>query len=448
MKLKTYKKKRVLGLHEKMICTLLVLLFYRFLSHIPLPFVDSSYIKTMIDGNGSLSLFDAMTGGNLSNMTVVALGITPYITASIVLQLLGVVFPAIAKLQQDGSSGQKKMKRITMVMAVVFGGFQSVFMLMGYGQSGVLSSYQWYTVAVPAVIMVLGVFVLSFLGQFITDHLFGNGISLLLVTGILCSYFGDAGILFQTLLSGHKLAPQIMIAGAAVLVIVLLFAFTIWLNYCEKRIVVTYSGRMASGAVSRQQHIIPLKLIGGSVVPVIFASSVLTIPSVIQSFTGTDIPALRIFNTSYWLSPSNWWASIGMVFYFAMIIWFGYYYQALNLNEIEISEKLKQNGGMIAGVRPGKDTAMYLRQQMRSLTFLGGLGLCVIAFVPILSSSLLHISNLSFLGTSIIIVVSVINETYKLWQANRQGQRSFAFYKKTKPRRVFGRQVGGGSRGT
>ena len=400
---------------------ILCLILYRLCSHIPLPFVDTNYVQSLIGSNGSLGLLNTLTGGNLANMSIVALGITPYITASIVLQLLGVLIPALADMQKDGSTGQDKFKKITMVLAAIFGFVQSLFMMVGYGKQGILSSYTWYSVLIPTVILTLSVFGLSFMGQYISDHLFGNGISLLLVTGILCSYLSDGQTLYSVITYNKELSMQIVSCVIAMLVVILLFAFTIWLNSCEKRIHVNYSARVGMGNMAKQKSVIPLKLIGGGVVPVIFASTILTIPAYIQMFVGKDIKWLHIVNTSRWLSLDEWWANIGIVLYFVMIIGFSYYYQSLNLNEREIADNLKRAGGSIVGVRPGRDTELYLRNHMKYLTFSGGIGLCVISFVPIVLSTQLGIPNLSFLGTSIIIVVSVIDETYLKYKTEKMG---------------------------
>ena len=420
--MKMYGKKRTLTFYQRVWVTIGILIGYRLLSHIPLPFVNAQYVQAMIETNGSLNMLNTLTGGNLESMSVVALGITPYITASIVLQLFGVCFPRLAQLQKEGSTGQKKMKRITTVVAVLLGGVQSIGMMVGYGSRGMLSSYAWYTILIPTVILIAGVFLLSFLGQYITDHLFGNGISLILTVGIVCSYPGDASDLFSALTGADALIWKIVFAVLGVLAIVALFGFSVWLMYCEKRIHITYNGKLAmDGPAARQESVIPLKLVGGSVVPVIFASSILTIPGLIQSFFGTDIAWLHVFNTNYWLFPEEPWASLGMVLYFAMIIGFSYYYQALNLNEKDLAQQLKKQGGVIEGVRPGRPTELYLHRQMRYLTLLGGLGLCVIAFVPIVVSATLNLGKLSFLGTSIIITVSVLMETGKKFLAERKG---------------------------
>lgn len=414
-----YGRRRMISFRSKVLWTLLILCVYRLLCHIPLPFVSADYMKTMVGENGSLGLWNVLTGGGLESMSLMALGITPYITASIVLQLLGVVFPRLADLQKEGSTGRKKMEQVTIAVAAGLALFQSVFMMIGYGRQGLLSSLTWYTVLIPSVLMTLGVFLISFAGQFITEHLFGNGISLILLTGILASYFSDAQALGSVLTANKNLPLAVLSCVGMLLAVVLLFVFTIWLNSCEKKITVIYSGKMQMHAGYCPQNVIPLKLIAGSVVPIIFASTIITIPALIQSFTGTDVKWLWIFNSSHWFSLSEPWASMGVVLYCLMIVGFSYYYNALNLNERQIADTLKRQGGTISGIRPGKPTEEYLRRQMRYLTLLGSLGLCVIALVPMILTAVLGISNLSFFGTSIIITVSVIAETKKSFQAER-----------------------------
>ena len=199
-------KSKQMSFKKRLIFTVALLLLYRLCSHIPLPFVDSDYVKALIGMNGSLGLLNTLTGGNLANMSIVALGITPYITASIVLQLMGVLIPSLAEMQRDGSTGQEKFKRINIVLAVILGLLQSGAMMYGYGESGILKPYTWYSVLIPTVIMTVSVFGLSFVGQYITDYLFGNGVSLLLVTGILCSYLSDGQVLYSVLT--YKPKPQ------------------------------------------------------------------------------------------------------------------------------------------------------------------------------------------------------------------------------------------------
>lgn len=412
-----YGRKTELPFKKRIIYTILLLILFRLCCYIPLPFVDNDYIKSLLNTNGTLTLMNLLTGGSFEKMSIMALGITPYITASIVLQLFGVVFPRLADMQKEGSSGQAKMERITLLTGAGMALVESVSMMIGYGRQGLLTTYTWYSVLIPSMMITIGCFALSSMGQFMTKHLFGNGTSLILLVGILSSYFSDAQSLYEVLTYNQKLAFKIFYCGIAVVAIILLFMFTLFLNGSEKRIKVTYSGKVSSTQTMKKDTVIPLKLIAGSVVPIIFASTLISMPAMIQTFTGTDIKWLWIFNTGYWFSKAVPWASIGIVIYCVMIVFFSYYYNMLNMNEIEIADRLKRSGGTIYGIRPGKPTSDYLRSQMKYLTFLGGIGLCIIALIPQVITNMLHIPRLAFLGTSIIITVSVISETTKAYKA-------------------------------
>ncbi len=437
--MKNFKKRGALSFQQKLMGTLCILLLYRLLSHIPLPFVDSEYVSSLIGQNGTLGFMNTLTGGNLASMSVVALGITPYITSSIVLQLLGTCFPSLSQMQKDGATGQAKFKKITIGLAVFLSLLQSVGMLSGYGKQGVLTVVTWYSILIPVLIVTCGVFLLSYLGQYITDHYFGNGISLLLVTGILCSYVTDAVTLYSRLCGFNNVYKNVISVIAGSILLFLLFGFIVWLNFCEKRIPISYSGKLVQNQALMQQHsVIPLKLMGSSVVPVIFASTLFGIPSLVSMFTGKTYAWMQIFDMSKWLNVEPWWANFGILIYLGLIIVFAYYYQFINMNEREIADNLKKQGGTIVGVRPGKPTEEYLHRQMKYLTLLGSLSLCIIAFIPIVGMRVLHVSNLGFLGTSLIIVVSVVDDTftrYGIASKDMFYRKSHSFLRKTTKRK-------------
>lgn len=406
--MKVYGRKHDLKLWQKILFTVLILVGYRLLSHVPLPYVNHKMLAEMAEMNRSMGMLNLLTGGNLETMSIVALGISPYITASIVIQLLGVVFTRINEIQREGHAGQEKIKRITMLLGIILGGLQSVVMMWSYGWRGLLQEMTWYSILIPAAIMTLGVVILSFAGELITKKLFGNGISLILVTGILCSYPQDMYMLIAALINGRTAAGAVVnVVGCAIIMIVLL-AFTVWLLVCEKHIHVTYSSKVKTA--SADDSMIPLKLVGGGVIPIIFASSILTIPLLIQNLCRAHWKVFDIFDMTMWLNPDEWWASAGMLLYFLMIVGFGHYYQQMTINESELALNLKKRGGVVDGIRPGKPTEEYLHRQMYYLTVMGSLGLCIVAFIPIAMTAVLGLNHLSLFGTSLVIVVSVILE--------------------------------------
>lgn len=418
MKSKGYKPKKEFTLRQKIIGTLLMLLLYRFLSYIPLPFVDSSYIKNLIDVNGSLGLLNVMTGGGLGNMSLMALGISPWITASIVLQLIGLAFPQFADLQND-EDGRRRYKLITLGTTIVLALMESVGLMNGYGKAGYLSTYTWYSVLIISLLMMLGTGILSLMGWYIDEKLFGNGTSLILAAGILSSYVGDAVAVGEVLVYGHSIPAGIVFCVVAAVLLILLFAYTVFISSCEKRVKVVYSGKLSQSGNVKNTNEIPLKMLVGGVVPVVFASTIITFPALVGTAFGSDAEWLEIFNTSCWLHAGHTWQNIGFVLYIALIIAFGYFCQILYVNPVELAKKLQKNGGTVPGVRPGKPTADYITSQLKWLTALGGIFLCVIAALPMVVSGLIGLSSLSFLGTSILIVVSTIKDTWDLWKTSR-----------------------------
>ena len=440
MKLKHYGKHRrfdqvlkELTTKQKAMGSLICILIYRMLSFVPLPFVNTEYIKGLIGANGSLGLLNMMSGGNLGNMSLMALGIGPWITASIILQLIGMAFPKFADLNKE-ESGKRTYKIITFGTSLMLAVFEGLGILLSYSRNGYLSDSRWFIVILPLFLMVLGSGILSLMGWFMDEKLFGNGTSLILTAGILCSYVSDGTTLTTVLGYGKGTAGMICIALAALMVLFYLFMYTVFLSMCEKRIPIQYSGKMtrstSGGGNIKNTSTIPIKLLSGGVVPVIFASTIITMPALIGTLFGSTAPWLEIFNTGAWLKKGHLWANIGFVLYIVLIVAFGYFCQAMYMNPVELSQNLQKNGGTIPGVRPGKPTADFIKRQMKWITALGGLFLSVVAAVPIIVSGVIGLSGLSFLGTSLLIVVSTIKETMEKWQSanivnNYAGHRTF-----------------------
>lgn len=419
MKSKGYRPKKELTMKQKLTGTLLCVLLYRLLSFVPLPFADRSYIQAAIGANGSLGLLDILSGGGLGNLSLTALGVGPWITASIVLQLIGAAFPSFAELNKE-ESGRKTYRLITFTTAASLALAESFGLMYGYGRAGYLSGDAWYTVAAPAFLMAAGTGFLSLMCWYIDERLFGNGTSVILTAGILCSYAGDGAMLVEVLVHGKRALAGAAACAAALAALIGLFAYTVFISSCEKRIHVVYS-KKAPGAGMKNTNTIPLKLISGGVVPVIFASTIITFPALVGTMAGSDAAWLKVFNTGCWLDGAYPWASLGFVLYIGLIMVFCYFCQVMYVNPVELAENLKKNGGTVPGVRPGKPTADYITGQARWLTALGGIFLCVIAAVPIAVSGAFGVGNLSFLGTSILITVSTIDESWKTWKAANLG---------------------------
>lgn len=416
MKSKGYRPKKEFTMKQKLTGTALCLLMYRLLSFVPLPFANREYIRQAVGANGSLGLLNTLSGGNLGNMSLMALGIGPWITASIVLQLIGMAFPKFADLQKE-EDGKKRYKIITFITSVAFALAESIGLMAGYGRAGYLTDYTWYTVLVPALMMMAGSGILSLMGWYIDEKLFGNGTSLILTAGILCSYVSDGTILGMILAGGKGTAAAVLVCIAALMALFWLFAYTVFISSCEKRLPVVYSAKLKGSRNMKNTSTIPLKLLNGGVVPVIFASTIITMPALIGAMADSHAEWLEIFNTNYWLGGGHWWTNIGFILYVILIIGFGYFCQLMYVNPVELSHSLQKNGGTIPGIRPGKPTADYITSQARWLTALGGIFLTIVAAIPMVVSGLTGVGNLSFLGTSVLIAVSTISETWDKWKS-------------------------------
>lgn len=407
-------KKNSLTLRQKCIFAFLLVVFCRILAGIPTPFVNREYFAAVTEMNSALGFMNVLSGNSLSTLSIMALGITPYITASIVLQLMGVVIPRIEELRKGMAEDREKLERITVMLGCVLSLIQGISMGYGFGRNGMLLSNEWYVILLVSVIWMFGTLIESFIGKFITDKLIGNGISMILLANILSSYPSDAYSLYNILTSGKTLAVAVSFVAAAVIGIFLMFMFTVFVEGCEKQIPVTYTQKIGTYQNSKIISSIPIKLCPGSVVPVIFASSLFAIPGMVAAIMGKSAGWLNLFNTMAWFNTSyEWYWSIGAVIYVAMIFGFSYYYVNLEINPMQVASDIKKGGGVIPGIRPGKPTSEYITRQMKYTIFIGAIALSIIAMVPIVLGGLLNIPHVSFLGTSIIIVCGVCLELRK-----------------------------------
>lgn len=410
-------------LRKKCLFVILILIGCRILSGVPTPGVNPNYFKLILMQNSSLGFLNALTGNGLSSLSILALSVTPYITASIIIQLLGVIFPKIKELQKSPATGDKrKMKLITIASGAGLALFESLTMAIGFGKKGLLLNYKWYVILGVSLIWTLGALFLSCVGEFITQKLIGNGVSLILLTNILASYPSDARNIWDVLLKGQK-TPILCIRLFLVLLLVFgLFVFTYVLQETEKTIPVNYTSKSMVGMPNKLSNEIPIKLCPGSVVPIIFASSLLSFPLLIADVFGTgESFILKVMNSGYWFRVDEPVYTIGAAVYILLIFGFSYFYADITINPEDIARNIQKAGGNISGIRAGKPTAEYLRSEMKHMIGIGSAALSVIALIPLIISGLTGLSRLSFLGTSIIITVGVILETQKLLITKTQG---------------------------
>lgn len=413
-----------LTVKRKCVYVLCLLIFCRILSGIPTPFVNREYVKGILDSNGAFGIMNMLTGNSLSSLSIMALGITPYITASIVIQLLGVAFPKIDEMNRGMADDRKKMDRIMIAVGCGFSALQGIAMCVGFGRSNVIASDKWYAFMLIILIWTAGTFLEIMIGMFITKNLIGNGVSLILLANILSSYPSDAYSLFQLIFAKGKTTAAMMAAVAVIAVVVAMFAFTVFVEGCEKRISVYYTRKVGGYNSPMTGSYIPIKLCPGGVIPVIFASSLFSMPGIIAQIAGkSNMAWLRFFDTTCWFNSAfKPYYSFGALVYIFMIFGFSYYYVGIELNPVQTSIDIKKAGGVIPGVRQGKDTSNYLRKNMKYTVFIGAAALALIAMIPIVLGGLFSVPRVAFLGTSIIIACGVILETKKAVMAEYKGE--------------------------
>ena len=412
---------KVKELRTKILYTFMMLVVIRFGSQLPIPGIETSFFANWFAKQTTdvFGFFNAMTGGSFSSMSIFALSITPYITSSIIIQLLTIAIPKLEELQKDGEDGRKKIQEYTRYTTVGLALIESSAMAIGFGRQGLLIDYNAWNIIIAIVTMTTGSALLMWIGEQITEKGVGNGISIVLLFNILSSVPDDMKTLYYRFIFGQTVTKMIFSVVVIALIILAMVVFVIVLNDAERRIPVQYSKKMVGRKmVGGQASNIPLKINTAGVMPVIFASSIMSFPVVISQFFTIDPNSigskiLMVLNSGSWCRPEYPIYSIGLVIYIALLIMFAYFYTSIPFNPLEGANNMKKQGGFIPGIRPGKPTSDYLNKILNYIVFIGACGLIVIAIVPILASGLLNVSRISFSGTSLIIIVGVVLETIK-----------------------------------
>lgn len=416
---------KIKDIRNRIIFTFFMLIVIRIGSQLPIPGVDSEvfaqwFASQTADG---MNFFDAITGGSFYNMSIFALNITPYITSSIIMQLLTIAIPKLEEMQRDGEEGRKKIAEITRYLTVALALIEAIAMTIGFKRGGYLEFNEGFR-GVLDIIMVIftltaGSAVLMWIGERITEKGVGNGISIVLTINIISRMPNDIATLYEQFISGKDVPKAILAAVIIAAIIVAMVVFVVFLQGGERRIPVQYSKKIQGRKqVGGQSTHIPLKVNTGGVIPVIFAQSLLQTPVIIASLlgkgngTGIGSKILRGMNQSYWCNPNEPIYSIGLVVYIVLIIAFAYFYTSITFNPLEIANNMKKAGGFIPGIRPGKPTSDYLNRILNYIVFIGAVALAFIAFVPIFFNGVFG-ADVSFGGTSIIIIVGVVIETLK-----------------------------------
>ncbi len=400
---------KVKEIRGKMIFTLLMLVVFRIGSNIPVPGINRTTLAQMFTGEnmGLFELFNLFSGGSFSNFTVFALSITPYITASIIIQLLTIAFPYFERLAKEGMEGRKKMAQITRYLTVVLALVQGLGMTVGLFRKAIVAQ-NWFMFIVITLILTAGTTFLMWLGEQINEHGIGNGISLIIFGGIVGRIpAGVAGLWNKYNDGGITIVTMLIFIALAVLVIV----GVIEIQQGTRRIPVQYAKRVVGRKMyGGQSTHIPLKVNQAGVIPIIFALSILQFPiTIMYFFPGTAFYSFCEKYLSPAGSPGVWvYAILNIMF----IIFFNYFYTAVTFNPMEVSQNMKANGGFIPGIRPGKATVEYLSKVMSRLSIVGALFLAVIATLPTIISQYSGL-DIRFGGTSLLIAVGVALDTMR-----------------------------------
>lgn len=412
---------KIKEIRRKIGYVLMMLVVIRIGSQIPVPGTDNASLQTFFASqtNGAFNFLDAFTGGSLSSFSILALSITPYITSSIIVQLLTIAIPALEEMQKDGEDGRKKLQNITRYVTVGLALIESIAMAIGFGNQGLLAEVNFVNVSIVTVCLTAGSAFLMWIGEQITEKGVGNGISIVLLINIVSRIPSDFVLLYEQFIKGKSLAKGGLAAIIILAVVIGLVVLVLILNGAERKIPVQYSKKMQGRKmVGGQSSHIPLKVNTAGVIPVIFASSLMSLPSIIMQFAGKSAGSgwgskiINMLNSNNWFKISDPLSSVGLILYIVLVVFFAYFYTSITFNPLEIADNMKKQGGFIPGIRPGKPTSDYLTKILNYIIFIGAAGLCIVAVIPFIFNGLFS-ASVSFAGTSIIIIVGVILETVK-----------------------------------
>ena len=411
---------KVKEIRMKLLFTFIMMLVIRFGSQLPVPGVNSEQFSAWFQAQtgGAFNFFDAFTGGSFERMSIFALNITPYITSSIIMQLLTIAIPKLEEMQKDGEDGRKKIASITRYVTVGLALLESTMMAIGFGNQGLLRHFDALNIISVVAALTAGSAFLMWIGERITEKGVGNGISIVLVINIISRLPDDFSKLFEQFVQGKSI-PLAVVASLIIIAIILaMIVFVVILNSAVRKIPVQYAKKIQGNKmVGGQMTFLPLKVNTAGVIPIIFASSLMQTPIIISTLAGYNgngvwRQVLNGLNQDYWCNPNQLVYSLGLLVYIVLTVFFAYFYTSLTFNPLEIANNMKKQGGFIPGIRPGKPTSDYLNKVLNAVIFVGAVGLVIVAVVPFFFNGVFN-ASVSFGGTSLIIIVSVVLETVK-----------------------------------
>lgn len=412
-------------LRRKIIITAIIIVIYRVAAHIPVAGINLAALRSLFEGNQFLGLLDIFSGGTLANFSVIALGLNPYINASIVVQLLTMVFPSLEALSKEGEYGRQKINQYTRYLTVPLSVLQSIAVFSLLRNQGIVEQINPLSLVAIVVTMSAGTLFTMWLGELITEYGIGNGISLLIFAGIVARL---PVVLAQT--ASVVEAQQILNLLLFVALGVAITAGIVFINEGRRQVLVQYARRFVGGReVNRNSIYLPLRVNQAGVIPIIFAVSLVLIPSFAGQYL-SQVPQPLLHNIGRWLLTNFQVSSLTYnLTYFLLVIGFTYFYTAVVFNPNKIAEELKKAGAFVAGIRPGTATAAYLNYILNRITVAGALFLGLVAILPSMVSQITNIATLALGGTGLLIVVSVILDTAKQFESKLVERNYEAFLK-------------------
>lgn len=410
---------KIKEIRMKLLYTLMMLVIIRLGCELPVPGINREVFSQWYQKQlGDSGLLNAFTGGSFMNMSVFALNITPYITSSIIMQLLTIAIPKLEELQKDGEEGRKKIASITRYVTIGLALIESTAMAIGFNRSGILDNNTILSIITVVACLTAGSAILMWFGERITENGVGNGISIVLTINIISRIPSDMQNLYEQFVMNKSIGTGVVSAVVIIAIILFMVILVIVLNDGIRRIPVQYAKKMQGRKmVGGQTTHIPLRINTAGVIPIIFASSIVEFPRVIIQLFNVQLEGfwaefMKYISSNYWCDPSNIKYSIGLVVYVIMVIFFAYFYTSITFNPLEVADNMKKSGGFIPGIRPGKPTSDYLSKILSYIIFIGAVGLTIIGVLPYIFNGVFG-ASVSFGGTSLIIIVSVILETIK-----------------------------------
>lgn len=412
---------RVKEMKRKLAYVVMMIFIIRIGSQLPVPGVNTEFFKQWFANNSSdaFNFFDAFTGGSFTQMSIFALSISPYITSSIIMQLLTIAIPALEEMQKDGEEGRKKITAITRYVTIGLALFESAAMTVGFGRQGLIPDMTFLKGLVVVICLTAGSALMMWFGERITEKGIGNGISIILVINIVSRIPSDFLVLYENFVKGKTLAKGLLAAVIILAVVLATIVFVLILNGAERKIPVQYSKKMVGRKMMGGQSThIPLKVNTAGVMPIIFAASIMSLPGIAAQFAG-KANGTGIFNeivnglsSNNWCNPKQLHYSWGLLVYIVLCVFFAYFYTSITFNPLEVADNIKKQGGFVPGIRPGKPTSEYLTKILNYIIFIGVVGLMIVAIIPIFFNGVFG-ASVSFGGTSLIIIAGVILDTVK-----------------------------------